>query len=237
MLDVSQAHELKLAFRREGPWTNEDIKALSERKGLLRQVYDVLHGTAEIVVKAVAPVAEKITEKVEQVTKKFTVWIRAKVGGLTKAQIVEKLNGTDAGDGKTFQINEYAQNVLAKKECTITEKAEETEFATASPRDLGFTKNPMTKEFLADDFLAPFGLELCRPDDGPSLRRAYTDQPDGEWLPIAMKPIFSGGDWGVFSLRRLGSGLWLRTGFSADPGARWALVDRFVFRVRKIVQS
>lgn len=48
MLDVGQANELKLAFRREGDWTNEDIKALTERKGLLREVREVLLGRAEI---------------------------------------------------------------------------------------------------------------------------------------------------------------------------------------------
>ena len=48
MLDVGQANELKLAFRREGDWDNEKIKALSERRGLLTQVLDVLEGRAQI---------------------------------------------------------------------------------------------------------------------------------------------------------------------------------------------
>lgn len=47
MLDVGQANELKLAFRREG-FSNEDIKALCERKGVLGQVRSVLLGHAEI---------------------------------------------------------------------------------------------------------------------------------------------------------------------------------------------
>lgn len=47
-LDVGQANELKLAFRREGPWTNEEIKMLTERKGFLRQVREALLGRAEI---------------------------------------------------------------------------------------------------------------------------------------------------------------------------------------------
>jgi hypothetical protein len=47
MLDVGQANELKLAFRREG-WNNEDIKAASERKGFLNLAREVLYGRAEI---------------------------------------------------------------------------------------------------------------------------------------------------------------------------------------------
>ena len=50
MLDVGQANELKLAFRREGNWTNESIKALTERRGLLTQVLDVLEGRSQILV-------------------------------------------------------------------------------------------------------------------------------------------------------------------------------------------
>lgn len=48
MLDVGQANEIKFAFRREGPWTNEKIKMLTEQKGLLRQIHEVLLGHAEI---------------------------------------------------------------------------------------------------------------------------------------------------------------------------------------------
>ena len=49
-LDVDQASELKAAFRRED-WTNEEIKMLCERKGLLASVKRVLAGVAEVVLK------------------------------------------------------------------------------------------------------------------------------------------------------------------------------------------
>ncbi len=48
MLDVGQANELKIAFRREGAWTNEEIKILCERKGFLTQVHEALLGRLEI---------------------------------------------------------------------------------------------------------------------------------------------------------------------------------------------
>ncbi|MDE2001222.1 MAG: hypothetical protein KGI60_01480, partial [Patescibacteria group bacterium] len=47
-LDVDQAGELKAAFRREGPWTNEEIKMLCERKGFLTKVRQALLNLAEI---------------------------------------------------------------------------------------------------------------------------------------------------------------------------------------------
>ena len=47
MLDVGQANEIKMALRREGSWTNEEIKILCERKGFLTQVHEALLGRAE----------------------------------------------------------------------------------------------------------------------------------------------------------------------------------------------
>jgi len=46
MLDVSQAAELKLAFRRNG-WNNAEIKTLSEGN-ILGEVLKVIKGQAEI---------------------------------------------------------------------------------------------------------------------------------------------------------------------------------------------
>jgi len=46
MLDVSQAHELKMAFRRHG-YTNKDIKSLSEGN-ILGEVLKVIKGQSEI---------------------------------------------------------------------------------------------------------------------------------------------------------------------------------------------
>ena len=174
----------KVIKRDETLWSLLEIVQDETKLGL---VLAYVRGAADIVVKAAAPAVDKIIEKVEQVAKKFAVWIRTKVGGLTKAQIVEKLNDTDAGNGMVFKLSDYARNLLDKKECTVKEKAEEAEFATASLRELGFKETPTTKEFMNNEFLAKFDLELCRPDDGPSIRLAYRDQPNGEWLPIAMK--------------------------------------------------
>lgn len=48
MLDVGQANELKLAFRRAG-CTGEDVKRLCEKNGVLEGLKDVLRGSSEIV--------------------------------------------------------------------------------------------------------------------------------------------------------------------------------------------
>lgn len=50
-LDVGQANELKLAFRRNG-WTNEDVKKMSEGD-LLAKLLPVVRGRAEVVIKSI----------------------------------------------------------------------------------------------------------------------------------------------------------------------------------------
>lgn len=170
----------------------------------------------------------------EIVMKKIAVWLRAKVGGLSKDEIIAKLDNVDAGNGLTFKLSDWARNMLGREEYMVMEKAEEADFVTACPLDLGFTENPTTTEFFDEKKLAEYDLELCRPDDGPSLRRAYTSQPDGEWLPIGMKPVYSDGRWLVFFLERNGSSLWLFADCNASPEFRWALDSRVVFRVRKV---
>ena len=238
-LDVDQASEIKAMARRErgsngSEWTNEKLKALCESKGLFGQLLDVLEDRAEIVGKKVETVALVVVEKVEVAAKKLSVWLRTKVGGLTKNEIVEKLDDVDAGNELMFKLSDWARDILGKEECAVTKKAEEADFVIVTPADLGFKENPTTDELFSEKKLAEHGLELCKPDDGPSLRLAYTNQSDGEWLPIAMKPIRdSGGCWHVFRLKRDGSRLWLSADYGAHPQFRWDLSDRLVFRSRK----
>ena len=79
-----------------------------------------------------------------------------------------------------------------------------------------------------------FGLELCPAELGVQLRLQYNDQPNNEWLRVAMEPIVdSGGGLHVFHLGRNASELWLRRG-SGSPGVVWSADSKFVFvRSRK----
>lgn len=62
------------------------------------------------------------------------------------------------------------------------------------------------------------GLRLCTPDVGASLRLAYDEQPENEWLFVAMRPLVSSeGIPSILELDRAFDGLWLR-GCDAYPG-------------------
>ncbi len=92
-----------------------------------------------------------------------------------------------------------------------------------------------TKEIYAK--AKKMGLDLCPPQVGPQLRFDYKDQPEGEWLTVAMKPIAdSDGGPSVFDVGRFGDDLrlddrWTRPDNEWDPG------NRFVFSVRKSLDS
>jgi hypothetical protein len=74
-------------------------------------------------------------------------------------------------------------------------------------------------------------LELCPPDLGPYLRIDYADQPQGEHLFIAMKPITaSDGEPRIFVVEHTSVGLSLNAA-RARHDDQWSPDDLFVFCV------
>jgi hypothetical protein len=114
-----------------------------------------------------------------------------------------------------------------------------------SVADLGHPQGATTGEIIGtendadrDGHSAPFtagsgcrlGLGLCPPDAGPSLRLEYADQPLGERLHIAMKPIASSdGEPRIFVVERDAKGMALDA-VRARPDDRWKPTDMFIFK-------
>jgi hypothetical protein len=110
--------------------------------------------------------------------------------------------------------------------------------------DLGFPEGALTREIIGSERdrdlfgnSAPFtggrgnqlGLELCPPDVGPHLRLEFTDQPSGERLYVAMKPIpASDGEPRIFVVAHDSTGLSLDAA-RARSDDKWAPDDIFVF--------
>jgi len=99
-----------------------------------------------------------------------------------------------------------------------------------SVSELGFDENGAR---LADIYARArqLGFRLCPPEVGPALRLTYRDQPVGEFLRIAMKPITArSGEPLDFTVANGGAGLALMGGDAApDLVVSWA--TRFVFVV------
>ena len=111
-------------------------------------------------------------------------------------------------------------------------------------RDLGYPEGATTREIIGTDedtdehgdpasFScgqgAQLGLDLCPADLGPHLRLQYRDQPLGERLHIAMKPIPSSeGEPRIFVLEHNADGMSLDAA-RARPDDKWQATDIFVF--------
>ncbi len=123
----------------------------------------------------------------------------------------------------SFSIGNWANYILDKPDFTVAPEETEVDLVVISVADLGFKNGATTRDIY--ERASKFGLERCPAEVGPQLRLQYTDQPSGEYLFIAMEPVFSvsGGDLFIFSVGRgVFSDLWLdgcgRPGFFCYAG-------------------
>lgn len=104
----------------------------------------------------------------------------------------------------------------------------------ATTGDIIGTQNDLDRDGRPAPFTAGsgcrLGLALCPPDAGPSLRLEYEDQPLGERLHIAMKPITSSdGEPRIFVVERGAEDMALDA-VRARPDDRWDPTDIFIFK-------
>lgn len=123
-------------------------------------------------------------------------------------------------------------------------KTNTVSLSVASVAELGFTEGALTREIIGSEHdrdlfgnPAPFtggrakqlGLKLCPSDVGPLLRLEYNNQPSGERLNIAMKPIpDSEGEPRIFVVSHDITGLSLDA-TRARSNDKWEPDDLFVF--------
>lgn len=128
-----------------------------------------------------------------------------------------------------FRISSYAQDILSKIE--PLKQKENADLISFSVEQLGFPNGATLQEIY--DKAKELDLELCPPQVGPELRLNYKDQPNGEWLRIAMEPITDrDGDPVLFEVDCRSSGLWLSNDYGG-LSVHWSGGSEFVFRSRK----
>ena len=133
-----------------------------------------------------------------------------------------------------FKISDWGKDILEKTK--FSGEKQELQVVSFSVESLGFPQGARYKDIIVK--AKQLGLELCPAELVPQLRLQYKDQPDGEWLIVAMDPITAqDGLPSAFDLYRIGSGLWLG-GDNASPEYFWFPDGRFVFvRPRKYLHS
>ena len=157
----------------------------------------------------------------------FKVWKTIKLGtGLKTAGDFRK-----AIKDNKMRISDWANDILGKPKFKVAEKETEIDLVLVTVAELGF-KNGATREQIYAR-AKELDLDLCPAEAGPQLRLQYKDQPNGEWLVVAMEPITdSVGGLYLFYVERSDSDLWLHS-YYVHPDDVWDAGARFVFSRRK----
>jgi hypothetical protein len=100
-----------------------------------------------------------------------------------------------------FGISDWANDMLAKPSLTLVPATTTANLILVTVSDLGFSRKASWNDICSKAEM--LGLALCPSEVGPQLRLQYRDQPRGEWMLIAMKPIRdSNGDLSIFNVER-----------------------------------
>ena len=161
-------------------------------------------------------------------TKEFPIWKTIKTGtGLkTGNDFIQALTSNG------FKVSDWARDILGKPAFTAASKKTELDLVKVTARELGFSQDARRDAIYQR--AQKLGLQLCPAEVGLQLRLQYQDQPNGEWLLVAMDPILdSDGHLNVFRVERRVFGLWLDAR-SGSPGRVWSPDAQWVFvRPRK----
>lgn len=129
-------------------------------------------------------------------------------------------------------ISDYANDLLNHRDFSIVAEETEVDLVVASVAELGFEDGATYADICAK--AQELGLELCPAEVGPQLRLQYTDQPNGEWLRVAMEAMTDrDGNRCIFLIERDDDELWLIWD-DGSPDDFWRADGPFVFvRPRK----
>lgn len=134
----------------------------------------------------------------------------------------------EALDAMGCGVGGAAAEILARPAFTVRASTRQVKLVAISAANLGFKNDTVT---LAAIYARAqlLGFELVEAEVGPQLRMQYLDQPLGEFLIMAMKPIKTwGGEPTILSVANGGAGLIL-IGQSGADDAEIAVASRLVF--------
>ena len=116
---------------------------------------------------------------------------------------------------------------LALDRLTVAAEPVQVDLVVRSAVELGITSEDTNLAEVAERARA-FGLALCPAEVGPQLRLQYPDQPLGEFLRIAMRPIVTEQGTVGITVGNGGAGL-LLIGNNSHPDRPLAAILQFVF--------
>jgi hypothetical protein len=128
------------------------------------------------------------------------VWKRITIGTYTG---VNALRGALLAAG--VRVGDSADEILGRPAFHFSNAKTELDIVAVSVAELGFDGSTTLAEIYRR--AGERGLELCPAEAGPMLRLQYANQPVGEFLDVAMRPIATyGGDLIILSIANGGTG-------------------------------
>jgi hypothetical protein len=135
-------------------------------------------------------------------------------------------------------IADDADEILGRPSFPFIKTPVELDLVVLSVFELGFGDETSLHDIYAR--AEALGFELCPAEVGPALRLDYLDQPPGDFLHIAMKPVakYNGVLIDFTVAKAYGSVGFLLLGGDARPNMMLPRAERFVFvRPRLITQN
>ena len=127
------------------------------------------------------------------------------------------------------RISDWGDDILGR--IALAESETEVTLHMATVKELTGKDWATNREI--NEAIRSKGYDLCPAEVGPQLRLQYSDQPNGEWIRVAMEPITASyGDLRVFFVARVDVGRWLG-GYDGHPDCGWLGDYRFGFASRK----
>jgi len=128
------------------------------------------------------------------------VWKRITLGSYKGVNQLRK-----ALDAARVRIGDSADEILGKPAFHFSQARTDVDLVVVSVSELGFQDATPLGEIYRR--AGELGLELCPAEVAPLLRLAYVNQPMGEFLNVAMRPIATyGGELVALSIANAGTG-------------------------------
>ena len=150
------------------------------------------------------------------------VWKRITLGRYRSVSAIR-----EALEAARVRVGDMADEILGRPAFPYSRMPIAVDLLVLTPGDLGFTRETPLEDI--ERRAAQLGLDLCPAEVGPLVRLSYVDQPVGEFLRIAMKPVATWrGTPVTLTIANGGTGPILLGGESR-PDFTFAPATRFVF--------
>jgi hypothetical protein len=152
----------------------------------------------------------------------FPAWKRLTLGTYKSVNALRA-----ALDAARVRVGDSADEVLGRPGFAFSQTRTNVDLVVVSVAELGFNDSAS----LADIYrrAGELGLELCPAEVAPLLRLHYTDQPMGEFLNVAMRPVATyAGQPIALSVANAGTGP-LLLGGEANPDFLLNVMAKLVF--------